>query len=113
MQRVGLRPGWALDLTVNQDDGSPWDLSVAANQEAALKKQEEEAPELLIASPMCAAFSALQNLNYRNMIAQELIDKVRVAMEHIRFALLMCEVQAKAGRYCLFERPVQARSWRL
>ena len=62
---------------------------------------------------MCAAFSALQNLNYRNMKPQELIDKVNAAMAHIDFALRMCEVQAKAGRYFLFEHPIQARSWSL
>ena len=96
-EATGLRPGWALDLTVTKDDGSPWDLSIPANQAAALQKQQDEAPELLIASPMCVAFSTLQNLNYRDMSHQELIDKIRAAMEHIRFAMHMCEVQAKAG----------------
>lgn len=75
--------------------------------------QEEQALELVIASPMCAACSTLQGFNYRNPTAQELIDKVRAAMEHLRFALEICEVQAKAGRLFLFEHPVQARSWRL
>ena len=66
-EATGLRAGWALDLTVNKDDGEPWDLSKPENQVAALKMQEEEAPLLLIASPMCAAFSSLQHLNYRKM----------------------------------------------
>ena len=46
------------------------------------------------------------------MTGQEVLDKVNAAMEHTRFALHMCEIQAKAGRYFLFEYPVQARSWR-
>ena len=57
-EATGLKPGWALDLTVNKDDGKPWDLSLPANKVEALKRQEEEAQELLIASPMCAAFSS-------------------------------------------------------
>ena len=112
-ESTGLRPGWALDLTVTKDDGSPWDLSIPANQAAALQKQQDEAPELRITSPMSAAFSTLQNLNYTDMSPQELIAKIRAAMEHTRFALHMCEVQAEAGRYFLFEHPVQARSWNL
>ena len=53
-EATGLRPGWALDLIVNRDDGTPWDLFVHANQVAALQKQQDEAPELLVASPVCA-----------------------------------------------------------
>ena len=44
------------------------------------------------------------------MKPQELIDKIKAAMAHIDFALHMCAVQAKAGRYFLFEHPIQARS---
>ena len=74
---------------------------------------ETNAPELLIASPMRAAFSTLQNLNYSKMIAAEVRDKVRVAMEHLDFALKLCEIQARAGRLFMFEHPVAARSWSL
>ena len=64
-----------------------------------------------IASPMCNAFSSLQNLNYRGMKAQDLLDKTRAAMEHLRFALELCENHAGAGRLFLFEHPIQAKSW--
>ena len=47
------------------------------------------------------------------MTAQEIIDKVRAAMEHIEFTIMLCEKQVKAGRLFLFEHPVQARSWNL
>ena len=33
-EATGLRAGWALDLTVNKDDGTPWDLSIPENQVA-------------------------------------------------------------------------------
>ena len=78
-----------------------------------MRLQESQAPELLIDSPMCAAFSSLQHLNYRNMTAQELIDKIRDAMSHLDFALKLCEIQAKAGRPFLFEHTVQTKSWSL
>ena len=63
-EATGLRAGWALDLTVNQDDGTPLDLSTKSKQDKARKLQQEQAPHLPIASPMCAAVSALQGLNY-------------------------------------------------
>ena len=112
-ESTGLRPGWALDLTVNKPDGKPWDLSIKENQVLAEKKLDDETPELLVGSPMCAAFSTLQNLNYSKMTAQEIIDKVRAAMEHIRFTLMLCEKQVEAGRLFLFDHPVQAKSWSL
>ena len=79
-EATGLRAGWALDLTVNKNDGAPWDLFTPANKEEARKLLNEQSPHLLIASPMCAAFSALQGLNYKDMKAHDLIDKVRDAM---------------------------------
>ena len=88
-EAIGLRAGWALDLTVNKENDEPWDLSKLENQVAALKLQEEEAPLLLIASPMCVAFSSLQNLNYRKITPKELQAKLRSAMEHLDFALNM------------------------
>ena len=89
-EAIGLKAGWALDLSVNQDNGEPWDLSIPKNQVAALKMQEEEAPHLLIASPMCAAFSSLQHFNYRDMTPKELEEKLRAAIEHLDFAMKMC-----------------------
>ena len=69
-EATGLRAGWALDLTVNKPDGTPWDLSVEANKGEARKLLKAQAPHLLILSPMCAAFSALQSLNYIELKAQ-------------------------------------------
>ena len=45
-ESIGLRPGWALDLTVKRDDGTPWDLSITENQVQAEKLLDDTAPEL-------------------------------------------------------------------
>ena len=55
-ESTGLRPGWALDLTANKPDGTPWDLLVKENQVLAEKKLDDEAPELFVGPPMRAAF---------------------------------------------------------
>ena len=47
------------------------------------------------------------------MTAQEVIDKVRAAVEHIEFTLVLCEKLVEAGRLFLFEHPVQAGSWKM
>ena len=110
-EAAGLKPGRALDLIVNQGNGQPWDLWVPKDQVAAFKKQEEEAPHFLIA--LCAAFSSLQHLNYRNMTPKELQENLRAAVDHLDFPMKMCEIQAKSGRLFAFEHPVQAGPWSL
>ena len=61
------KPGFALDLTqVDEHDGEPWELSKAEKRKRAEAKIDAEEPFILVASPMCAKFCALQALsNYR------------------------------------------------
>ena len=47
------------------------------------------------------------------MTPKDLEEKLRAAIEHLDFAMKMCEIQAKVGRMFVFEHPVQARSWRI
>ena len=35
-EATGLRPGWALDLTVNKDDGKPWDFNCPDKRRKAI-----------------------------------------------------------------------------
>ena len=55
----------------------------------------------------------MQNLSYRDMAAQEVLENVKAAIEHTRFALHKCEVQSDASRYFMFEHRVQARAWNI
>ena len=66
--QFGLTPGFALDLTVNDPvDDKPWDFTDPAKRERARKLRRDTKPMLLIGSPMCKAFSTLQQLNYPKM----------------------------------------------
>ena len=47
------------------------------------------------------------------MTPKDLEEKLRAAIEHLDFAMKMCEIHAKACRLFVFEHPVQARSWSL
>ena len=61
--KPGYVPGFSMDLTPTDEDGSPWDLSFAATQRKALRRREMDMPYLLVAWPPCTAFSVLQNLS--------------------------------------------------
>ena len=74
-------PGMALDLTTTNSKGEPWDFNDPAKRDEAEKVLDEQRPHLLIGTPMCIAFSNIQNLNKAKrdpkIVAAE-IEKARV-----------------------------------
>ena len=63
LPKYGLQPGLALDITVNDETGQPYDFSIKDQRTKAELLIEEQQPMLLIGSPMCTAFSAIQAIN--------------------------------------------------
>ena len=114
-ESVGLKGGWAVDLTqVDPDDGMPWDLSIEAKQKKVMRKVKEDEPFMLISSPMCGPFSVLNaSFNYPKMTTEEVTEKLKAAAEPIRFTLELCLEQHKQGRMFLFEHPADASTWTL
>ncbi len=111
-EKFNLKPGWALDLTMNDpDDDKPWDFSMPEKREKAKKLQKQDAPFFLIMSPMCGPFSSLQNFNYPEMDSNEVMRKLADALMHVEFAVELCIAQHLAGRLFMFEHPVGASSW--
>ena len=60
---MNLQPGFALDLTGEDEEGNAWDFTQAHMREKARKKVDEEEPTLLIGSPGCTPYSSWQALN--------------------------------------------------
>ena len=59
-----IMPGWSLDLTMNDPlDNRPWNLSKADKKERLFELMDTKLPYMIIGSPLCTAFSALQYLN--------------------------------------------------
>ena len=108
---MGLKPAWALDLTTVDDEGKPWDFSLADQRRKAMRKLKEDKPLMLVACPMCAPFSTINELNYANMEESEIRKKLHDAMLHMKFALTLCLQQYLAGRLFVFEHPAGASSW--
>ena len=110
---MGMKSGFALELSTNDENGKPWDFSIPERRRAALKVQDDTKPKMLIASPPCTLFSALQNINMHNMTVEDVKRHVEDAATHFAFAVLMCMRQAQNGRVFMLEHPVAASSWTL
>ena len=107
-----VAPGFALDVTRNNDRGLPWDFSIAERRAEALAMVENQKPMMLVGSPMCTAFCAWQRLNAHKRDPVEAKRQWDMAMVHLNFVCELYAIQAKAGRYFLHEHPVAASSWK-
>ena len=102
---LGLSPGLAVDLSTG------WDLGVEAQRSRCSKELSRERPRLLIASPPCTAFSALQNLSIHKRDPKAVQDQLREADLHLSYAISECVAQMDRGGIFLFEQPASAKSW--
>ena len=59
--RLGLREGFAVDLTTARANGTMWDLSLEDDKAELRRVQNREQPELLAGSPPGDDFSSLLN----------------------------------------------------
>ncbi len=87
-----LVPGFAFDLTVPDEDGTPWDFSDPSKREKARRKLREQKPYVLIGSPMCKEFSTWQRLNEAKSRDPEAMRRARIAATvHIDFVASLYE----------------------
>ena len=100
-----------MDLTVNDEDGEPWDFSRHECREKARQLIHKTRPLLLVGSPMCTWFSVLQNLHKKKIGATKWEEGYRRAVEHIKFVFELYDLQVRGGRYLLHEHPAGASSW--
>ena len=63
LTKYGMMPGLALDITIHDDTGQPYDFSVKAQRDKAEALIGVQQPLLFIGSPMCTAFSVIQAIN--------------------------------------------------
>ena len=112
-EKCGLSPGFSLDLSIlDPDDGKPWDFNSRAKRTKVMKIIKELEPQLLIGSPMCTAFSILQNINRERMGEAKWAKIMQYGKRHLQFACELYSMQVQAGRYFLHEHPESASSWK-
>ena len=111
-ERFGMRPGFALDLTVLDTDGEPWDFDKPEKRRRAMELLKSTRPKLLIGSPMCRAFSVLQGLNRARMGEQKWNAMKEHGVSHLKFVAELYLEQMNQGRYFLHEHPASASNWK-
>ena len=111
LPELKLIPGFALDLTTADDDGSSWDFDSKVMRDRAMKKLKEEKPLLLVGSPMCTAFSTWQRINAKIRDPYVVECERRRAVMHLEFCIELYREQLRIGRYFIHEHPAYATSW--
>ena len=93
-EQMGLRAGWALDLTTCDDDGREWHFDHLEMRNRAVHKLLKDKPTLIIGSPMCTAVSQInENVNYKNMDPREVEQRQAYGRKHLEFCVKLYELQ--------------------
>jgi hypothetical protein len=92
MPSLGLVPGFALDLTTNDEEGQPWDFNSYKMRQKARHLLETTKPMLLVGSPMCTAFCTWQKLNEAKIGGEQLRRARHQAIMHVNFMVQMYEI---------------------
>ena len=112
--KIGLRTGFALDLSVNNPiSDKPWDFNDESMCAQAEQMVDEQRPLLLIGSPPCRAFNSLFSSNISRMKPEVVRGMIREGIKHVLFCVKLYRKQMSAGRYFLHEHPWGAWSWSL
>ncbi len=106
---AGLVAGSTFDLCADVD-GVRWDFEKPQDRKRAWERIRAEEPFLVVGSPPCTMFSALQNLNAKKGEV-EWEKRRRTAEVLLTFAAAIYKLQVLAGRHFLHEHPAGATSW--
>ena len=93
--------------------GEPWDLGRHEVRERVRKLIRDTKPFMVIGSPPCTMFCALQNLNKSKRDEGVFTKRLENAKRHIRFCIELYMMQVNGGRFFLHEHPDSASSWQM
>ena len=100
-----------MDLTTADTDGSLWDFDSKVMRECAMRKVQEERPQLLIGSPMCTVFSTWQRINIFIRCPVTVAAEKKRAVERLAFSVKLYREQMRHGRYFVHEHTAYATPW--
>ena len=92
-----------MDLTGCDDDGQTWDFNVPEKRDRAERLLEAQRPVLLIGTPMCTAFSNIQNLNKGKRDPKAIEAEIEKARMHPKWCCRLYRKQHERGAYFLRE----------
>ena len=111
LPHMSLVGGSTFDLR-SDANGVAWDFRRADHRQRAREQIRREKPFLVIGSPPCTDFCAIQNLNRHRWDPAEARRRRTEAMVLLGFAVEIYWLQLGAGRHFLHEHPATASSWR-
>ena len=79
-------------------------------REKAIRLLDEIRPAVLMLSPPCTMFFAMQNINIHKMKNDSARSRVKEAVAHFASAVLLCIKQSQRGGTFVLEHPVGASS---
>ena len=112
LPQYGIAAGLALDLTVDDETGKPYDFSDPKQRAKADKLFQEQQPFLLVGSPPCTPFSQIQAINPARRDPREIERELIAGRVHLEFCCSLYRKQIARGAYFLHEHPQGATSWR-
>ena len=102
----------SLDFTGCDEMGNPWDFNLKEQRDKAEKILDGQRPLLLIGTPMCTAFSNIQNLNKARRDPEIVRREYVKACIHLNWCCHLYTKQMNRNAYFLHEHPAGATSWR-
>ena len=109
--RLGLREGFAADLTTARANGTMWDLSPEDDKAELRRVQNREQPELLVGSPPSDELPSLLNTRVE---ARE-VSKLRTEKiePQIRACAQSYKLQMELQKHFVREHPEVSSSWEM
>ena len=80
-----------MDLCTLDPEGEPWDFSKPGQRKRAIELIKQRKPTLIVGSPMCAMFSALQALNTKKMDPLVFQKAYQVQLFGVFERLILCK----------------------
>ena len=112
-ERLGIMPGASHNFAgLDPDDGMPCEFNSEEKRKKALDMIISKKALLLIGSPMCRAFSRLQNWNFKKMSTEKKEHMMKEGRTHLKFCMMLYKIQIENGMYFLHEHPYSATSWK-
>jgi len=101
----GLQQGSSFDLL------NGWNLEDPEDVKEMWRVLRQEDPMLIVLCPPCAAFSRLQEWNFRKLSLERSINILKLGLYHLDLVREIAEWQVQRGGWIVFEQPEGARSW--
>lgn len=97
------------ELSVDKLTG--WDLNTECDRKRLARTLAQRRPRVLVLSPPCTMFSALQATNWFRMQRQSREARWEEAIVHLQLTVFLCTWQHLNQRGFIFEHPATALSW--